>query len=105
MERLLSVSSQRISNGVERGELLQIEEDLTSTRKVARAGVTTREELARSLYPLLPIIHVPESSPEDATTALRARLISRLDEAWVHALIDQRDPSALVNAILAERHS
>jgi len=35
--------------------LFDIEEDFTSTRKIARAGLATAADVQRALYPLIPI--------------------------------------------------
>jgi len=35
--------------------LFEIEEDFTSTRKIARADMATADEVQRALYPLIPI--------------------------------------------------
>jgi hypothetical protein len=54
--------------GEEGSRLLAIEEDFTATRKIARAGIGSKTELARALAPILPLSTVPateHSEPED----------------------------------------
>jgi hypothetical protein len=50
-----------------------IEENLDRTRKIAACGVTTREELRRALFPLLPLQQKPALRAEDVTERLQRR--------------------------------
>jgi hypothetical protein len=54
-------------------ELRALEEDFRSTRKIARAGVTTRDKCRTALAPLLPLVHLSREGRE-AVEALPARL-------------------------------
>lgn len=54
--------------------LFSIEEDFQSTRKIARGGIRTREELAIVLGPLLPI----QTRVSLVQADVRARLLDRL---------------------------
>jgi hypothetical protein len=50
-----------------------IEEDLTGTRKIARAGIGDIEQLRAALLPMLPIQHAPILEPVDMPTEIRLR--------------------------------
>jgi hypothetical protein len=54
--------------------LFAIEEDFQNTRKIARGGIRTREELAIVLGPLLPIQTTLSLLPTDAHARLQDRL-------------------------------
>ena len=54
--------------------LIAIEEDFTSARKIARAGVDGEDALVRALLPLGPIMSVPTYEQIDPLEELRARL-------------------------------
>ena len=55
--------------------LFAVEEDFRGTRKVARAGIRTKEDLRRALLPLLPIQNLVALTRADQTERLRARLV------------------------------
>ena len=55
-------------------ELVRIEEDFRSTRKIARCNLKTRQDLTRCLLSLLPIQHSITMMPEDLILRLRSRL-------------------------------
>jgi hypothetical protein len=66
----------------ERVALSAIEEDLTGTRKLARAGISDPERLHAALLPLLPIQNAPHLEAVDMpfeirlrTTELRTRIV------------------------------
>lgn len=61
------------SEGSER-ELIAIEEDFSSARKIARSGVNTEALLTRALLPLGPIASVPSFDSVDPIEELRSRL-------------------------------
>jgi len=52
----------------------RIEEDFTLTRKIARAGMRTQDDLERTLLPLMPVRAQPLLSETDFEDRLRARL-------------------------------
>lgn len=54
--------------------LFSIEEDFRGTRKIVRAGVSTRHDIERALAPLLPLRRLLTLAPDD----IKARLASRL---------------------------
>lgn len=60
----------------QRRALVAVEEDFGSTRKVARAGVTTDRDIEGALGVLLPIRHRVSLSSENALGALARRLDS-----------------------------
>ena len=55
-------------------QLIAVEEDFQSTRKIAKAGVASRSELAAALAPLLPLQSVLHLEPGDGYARLRDRL-------------------------------
>jgi hypothetical protein len=62
-------------NPSERFNLVEIEEDFRSARKVAQADLRTRLDLQRALYPLLPIQNFVSPQEEDRSYAsLEARI-------------------------------
>ena len=57
--------------------LFSLEDDFRGTRKIARAGVLTKRDIAAALAPILPLLHsVPSVAPIDASVALAERLHS-----------------------------
>lgn len=59
---------------VEQQALFDIEEDFTSTRKVARAEVATAFDVCRALYPLLPIQNLLKMQESNTDTDIFHRL-------------------------------
>jgi len=84
----------------ERGELLAIEEDLTSSRKIARGGVGTREALIRALYPVLPIQARAVLGTQTLKDRLRSRITGRVPENALNLLLGGRsedfDPETVI---------
>lgn len=80
----LCLLSQDDASEAQRGELSKVEEDLTSTRKVAEDAVTTSADLKRALFPLLPIQSLASVEEEDIGKRLsnRASVSGRLVEAF-----------------------
>lgn len=63
-----------------------IEEDLTGTRKIARAGIGDVEQLRTALLPLLPIQSAPSLGAVDMPAEIRLRtteLPKRAIEAYL----------------------
>jgi len=54
--------------------LFQIEEDFRGSRKIVRAGVTTRDDVESALAPLLPLRRVLPLQAEDVKRQLATRL-------------------------------
>lgn len=70
------------------GDILAIEENLNATRKIARAGVSSRGELQAALRPILPIRHEGlQTQSRDAIDSLRAQL-SDIPAVALTALFD-----------------
>jgi hypothetical protein len=61
------------ANYGERVALSTIEEDLTGTRKLARAGIMDTEQLHAALLPLLPIQNAPHLEAVDMQSEIRLR--------------------------------
>jgi hypothetical protein len=53
--------------------LSAIEEDLTGTRKIARAGIADVADLRSALLPLLPLQNAPVLDPVDVSAEIRQR--------------------------------
>lgn len=58
----------------------RLEEDFSQTRKIARAGVRSKEQLERALLPLLSIRTKPLLDAADVESRIRARLKNVPDE-------------------------
>ena len=50
-----------------------IEEDLVGTRKIARAGISSTDDLKAALLPLLPVQNAPRLEAVDMATEIRLR--------------------------------
>jgi hypothetical protein len=57
----------------ERAALSSVEEDLTGTRKIARAGIRDSERLRNALLPMLPIQNAPQLEAVDMMTEIKLR--------------------------------
>lgn len=82
-------------------QLLSIEEDFRGTRKIAHAGIVTRRDLVRVLFPLLPIQHAVSLTAEDPVAKLSDRLI--LTKAEKSALFDNTDVFVLERSLLEDK--
>jgi len=83
-------------------EVRWIEEDLDRTRKLAVCGLSSREQIARAIYPLLPIQHQPNLQHEDVAE----RLLRTLRTVAPHAArvaLDESVPPSEVAKLLGER--
>jgi hypothetical protein len=58
----------------QQASLLAIEEDFAATRKIARASVSSRIELARAMAPLLPLSATPSDDLGEPEEMLRDKL-------------------------------
>jgi len=63
-----------------------IEEDLVGTRKIARAGIVTKEDCRAALLPLLPVQNAPRLEAIDMSAEIRLRT-SELPEPLVDAYL------------------
>lgn len=82
-------------------EVERIEEDFALTRKIARAGVRTQEDLERTLLPLMAVRAHPLPSDTDFEDRLRARLKDVSPDALTAFL--GTTPADEVARILAEK--
>jgi hypothetical protein len=62
------------ANSGQRQRLFNIEEDFTSTRKIARGGITTQTDVHHALYPLLPVQNLVQMHTSREVSDLGARL-------------------------------
>lgn len=85
----------------ERVVLSSIEEDLTGTRKMARAGISDVEGLRTALLPLLPIQNAPQLEPVDMSAEIKLRT-TELPTRVVEAFLSPRAPEASVVQVLGE---
>jgi len=77
-----------------------VEENLLATRKIARAGIQTHEDLRRALLPLLPIQNTPRLEAVDMRSEIAIRtteLPPRVVEAFLSNVSD-----AIVARVLEE---
>lgn len=75
-----------------------IEEDLVGTRKIARAGIATKEDCRAALLPLLPVQNAPRLEAIDMAAEIRLRT-SELPESLVDAYLAGAG-EALMNQLL-----
>ncbi|MEA3015180.1 MAG: hypothetical protein QOD42_3725 [Sphingomonadales bacterium] len=61
---------------VEAREIRWIEEDLERTRKIAACGIASRQDLVRTLLPVMALQYQPVLRAEDATERLQRRISS-----------------------------
>ena len=80
--------------------LSAVEEDLSGTRKIARAGIVDLDGLRSVLLPLLPIQSAPRLEPVDMRGEIRLRTTELPDRA-VEAFLSQA-PVAVVDQALEE---
>jgi len=88
------------SNELQRS-LMAIEEDFRTARKIARAGVSTREALETALGPLLPLKRVARLEDVD----IRARLSqeSGIDQGVLKMLQDGASPEEIAAYLLESK--
>ena len=75
--------------------LCAIEEDFTSTRKIARAGLSSRRDLTHALAPLLPFQNTIASERRASKPDLKGRL-----HEWPPAAVDALEGDATSDDIL-----
>jgi hypothetical protein len=85
----------------ERVALSTIEEDLTGTRKLARAGVTDTERLRAALLPLLPIQNAPHLEAVDMPSEIRLRT-TELPTRTVDAFLSGAQENSVVQILEEE---
>ena len=92
--------SEQAATYVDAVSLAGIEEDLTGTRKIARAGVVDVGHVRAALLPLLPLQSAPHLDAVDICSEIRERT-SELPEKAVDAFLSAADDH-LVLQILGE---
>lgn len=83
----------------ERQALFDVEENFTSTRKIARGSVTTESDVRQALYPLIPVQNAVriQASPREADVSQR---LHDWPEAAVKALLGAGSAEDVVTLLL-----
>jgi hypothetical protein len=89
------------ANYAERVALSSIEEDLTGTRKLARAGISDAERLQAALLPLLPIQNAPQLEAVDMPSEIRLRT-TELPRRVVDAFLSGAQEGAVIQVLEEE---
>lgn len=82
----------------ESAALAAIEENLSGTRKVVRAGIKGLGDVRAALLPLLPLQSAPKLEVVDIMTEIRQRA-SELPSRAVDAYLSSADESAVIQAL------
>jgi len=82
--------------------LAAIEEDLSGTRKIARAGVQTSADLRVALLTLLPIQSAPKLEAVDLVAEIRLRT-SGMPQRMVEAFLSDADDSVVLQVLEQEQ--
>ena len=82
-------------------QLLAIEEDFRSTRKIARGGVSTPSDLTRTLYPVLPIQNLVQLQSAVKPPDLSERL--RWPAPAIKALLGNGSPNDILDLLQEQR--
>jgi hypothetical protein len=85
----------------ELSELIGVEENFAATRKIARAGITSRGDLGRAMAPILPLAVVKEAGDANPELTLRNRL--EIDERALFDLMRGNADEARMVSWLMER--
>jgi hypothetical protein len=80
-------------------EINRIEDDFTATRKIARAGIGSSDDVQRSLLPLLPIRSITDVAVSDYSSKMRTRL-SMLPAQAVDAILGSTSPEELARILM-----
>lgn len=80
--------------------MLRIEEDFSGTRKIARAGVTSRKSVVSALLPLMPLQFDVALEYRDPDAELRVRL--NLPDAVADLVMAGADAEAVVSWLVGE---
>jgi hypothetical protein len=86
---------------IQNREIGWIEEDLERTRKIAAAGIRSREDAVRALLPLLPLQYESTIRPEDTDSRLRAS-IAAISPRAAAVVLDETVSAAEVARLLGE---
>jgi len=95
------LTPERVDRDTERA-ILQIEEDLRLTRKIARAGIDDSQNLRAALLPLLPITSQPDLSDTKYTDRVKRRLSSVMPSTSVLAFIGDVSAADIVQMLSRE---
>ena len=82
-------------------QVLAIEEEFRATRKIARAGLATDQDVVAALKPLLPMQRVVTLHSEDAIARVSDRLPA-LSQSSIDAMLRGTSPEHLAQLLLAE---
>lgn len=85
-----------VADTIQNRQVRWIEEDLEHTRKLAACGLATREDLVRTLLPVLPLQYQPVLREEDVTERLATRIRSIAPRGSQVALDPTVPPSEVV---------
>lgn len=91
-----------VPTDIERRQVAWVEEDLERTRKIASAGIASREDLSRVLLPVLPVQYQPHLLNGDTTERLLRR-IRDISPNAADVALDDETPAAEVVRLLGER--
>jgi hypothetical protein len=83
--------------------LLRIEEDFTSTRKVARAGLVAVSDVCAALLPLIPLQRAVALPQDYSTAKLRELLQPVFPGQTLEAFLSDDQPLTAAEALLSER--
>ncbi len=83
-------------------ELTMIEEDFRGTRKIAQAGLLTRTDVLKALYPILPIENLVVLDQQNAEERLRGRISAVLPAPVVSGLLGDSPADDLADALIAK---
>ena len=75
-----------------------IEEDLSATRKIARAGLHTSEDVNAALLPLLPLQNAPRLEAVDISSEIRERA-QDVPKAALDAFLDSRPEEDVIQLL------
>ena len=87
-----------VANHADLAALAAIEEDLTGTRKIARAGIVDASDLEAALLPLLPIRSAPKLDAVDMVSEIRQRA-TELPPRAIDAFVSGADESIILQVI------
>jgi hypothetical protein len=86
------------ASALAQARLDSIEENLIGTRKIARAGLKSKEEVSRALLPLLPLQNPPNLQPVDMKAEIRIRT-TQLPTTLIDAFLADRDAITIMQIL------
>ncbi len=87
------------AQATEEQKINRIEEDFAATRKIARAGIKSPDDMRRALLPLLPLAKSEDFSVSDYASKLRSRL-SMLPRLAVEAMLSSAGPEEIARILM-----